>query len=612
MGSTLSTARTTTADVEIVTTEGPFEAVVTFMPEHEIRAHVDECLEDACLAAIQGQPDAKIAAALLSHREQRFRLFYPLGAWQDERAKPEDDFAFDNDEPESDEIDEQETVSNAEAERNQARLREYMTRVKELSDRVGKNLSESNGRLSEIDDPEKRVGWLEDFAQELFEQEDFARVALDIMEDVEDRFDLIETGSFEKGPTGWPVVWSFEEDDRERFLSQVRWFSSNHHRQFGRLLTPLVDGVRVRGPFAPLLHALHVAPKLVFIDGEGIGHTAKSAASISTRVTRRFAEVDMILIVDNAEAPMQAAPLELLRSIGSSGHGDKLAVAFTHFDLVKGQNFGSFQQKRDHVMSSVRDAIGTLKQSLGTPVAAMLESRIEAHAFFLGGLDRDIGKLPQGFRDQMRDLLLDMQQSGEPAEPVDAAPIYTPEGLEIALRDAVEGFLDPWKARLGLRYHDGIAKEHWGRIKALARRFANAWSNEYDNLRPVADLVARLQENISRWLDSPAQWTRVPRDDEERNTALSGIRQSVFVALHDLAETRLADAHRPDWRQAFDGFSGPGSSYRRAEEVDRIYEEAAPLISSAMSEHARTFLHSLHHVVRVAVEDAGGQFVARA
>lgn len=607
-----STARTTTADVEIITAESLFEAVVTFMPEHEVRAHVDECLEDACLAAIQGQPDAKIITALLSHREQRFRLFYPLGAWQDGRAKPEEDFAFDNDEPESDEIDEQETVSNAEAERNQASLREYLTRVKELSIRVGKNLSESNGRLSEIDDPEKRVGWLENFAEDLFEQEDFARLALDIMEDVGDRFDLIETGSFEKGPTGWPAVWSIEEGDRERFLRQIRWFSSNHHRQFGRLLTPLVDGIRVRGPFAPILHELHVAPKLVFIDGEGIGHTAKSASSISTRVTRRFAEVDMILVVDNAEAPMQAAPLELLRSIGSSGHGGKLAVAFTHFDLVKGQNFGSFQQKRDHVMNSVRDAISTLKQSVGTPVAAMLESQIEEHAFFLGGLDREIGKLPKGFRDQMRAILLDMQQSGVPAEPVDAAPIYTPEGLESALRDAVEGFLDPWKARLGLRYHDGIPKEHWARIKALTRRFANAWSNEYDDLRPVADLVARLQENISRWLDSPAQWTRVPRDDEERNTALSGIRQSVFVALHDLAEARLGDAHRTDWRKAFDDFSGPGSSHGRAEEVDRIYEEAAPLISSAMSEHARAFLHSLHKVVRVAVEDAGGQFLAKA
>jgi hypothetical protein len=128
-------------------------------------------------------------------------------------------------------------------------------------------------------------------------------------------------------------------------------------------------------------------------------------------------------------------------------------------------------------------------------------------------------------------------------------------------------------------------------------------------LRPVADLVARLQENISRWLDSPARWSRVPQDDDERNAALAPIRKSVFSALHDLAETRLAEAHRPDWRDAFD-FAGRGSSYRRAEEIERIYEEAAPLISSAMSEPARAFLHSLHQLVRSAVEDAGGQFLS--
>jgi len=603
-----STARTTTADIEIVSSDGPFEAVVTFLPEHEVRAHIDECLEDACLSAIQQQPDSKIAAALLSHREQRFRLFYPLGSWQEESEKAEDDFSFDDEEQEVDALEEQETVSAAEITRNQERLSELVSRIKELSRTVGNMTAESVGNLEDMDDPEDRAGWLEIFGEDLFDQEEFSKLTLDIMDDVEDRFDLIQAGNFEKGPTGWPVVWSFTDSRRDKFLQQVRWFSSNHHKQFGRLLTPLVDGMRVRGLFEPIIEDMHVAKKLVLIDGEGIGHSAKSASSISTRVTRRFSEVDMILIVDNAEQPMQTAPLELLRSIGNSGHGDKLAVAFTHFDLVKGRNFGSFQQKRDHVMNSVRDAIGTLKQSIGVPVAAMLEKQIEDHAFFLGGLDREIGKLPLGFRDQMRDLLTVMQEAAEPTAPVEATPIYTTEGLEIALRDAVEGFQEPWKGRLGLRYHDGIAKEHWAKVKALTRRFANAWANEYDTLRPVADLVARLQENISRWLDSPAQWTRVPQDDEERSAALAGIRKSVFTALHDLAETRLADEHRPDWRGAFDGFSGRGSTYRRAEEIERIYEEAAPLISSAMSEPARVFLHSLHQLVRVAVEGAGGQF----
>ena len=48
-----STAKTTTADIEIITAPGQFRAAVTFMPEHEVRAHIEECLEEACLEAVQ-------------------------------------------------------------------------------------------------------------------------------------------------------------------------------------------------------------------------------------------------------------------------------------------------------------------------------------------------------------------------------------------------------------------------------------------------------------------------------------------------------------------------------------------------------------------------------
>ena len=90
----------------------------------------------------------------------------------------------------------------------------------------------------------------------------------------------------------------------------MRWFSSNHDRQFGRLLTPLVDGIRVRGPFQPAAIELQDDErKLVLLDGEGLGHSAREAMSISTKVTERFTEADMILLVDDAQSPMQAAPL---------------------------------------------------------------------------------------------------------------------------------------------------------------------------------------------------------------------------------------------------------------------------------------------------------------
>ena len=604
----ISTARTTTADIEIITADGPFEAIITFMPEHEVRAHVDECLEEACLVAIQGQSNAKIAGAFLSHREQRFRLFYPLGPWQKDEPSSDEGFSFDDEEAEDDFLDEDEAVTAEERACNKERLGEFVARISEIARSNGDKIAAELGAFESMDDPEDRAAWLEVFTDALFEEEEFGRLALDVMEAIEDRFGLVEAGEFERGPTAWPTLWLFKEENREGFLQQVRWFSSNHYRQFGRLLTPLVDGVRVRGPFRPAHDELRVAERLVLLDGQGLGHTAKSASSISTRVTRRFSEVDMIVLVDNAEQPMQGAPLELLRSVGMSGHSDKLAVVFTHFDLVKGHNLGSYEQKCDHVLGSVGTAIASLRQGLGAPVAAMLERQIEGNAFFLGGLNRAPDKIPTGFRAQLRDLIALMQTAAQPAEPVEAAPRYTIEGLEIALRDAVEGFLGPWKGRLGLRYHDGIPKEHWTRIKALSWRFANAWNdNEYDDLRPVADLVARLQENISRWLDSPSGWTRDPETQQERDAALASVRKVVFQALHKLAEERLADEHRPDWQTAY-WFSGRGSGHRRAEEIDRIYEEAAPAISSAMSGQARQFLHNLHRIVREAVEAAGGQF----
>lgn len=180
-----STGRTTTADIEIVTAQGPFEAVITFMPEHEVRAHIDECLEEACLSAIQQKLDDKIAADLLSHREERFRLFYPLGSWQDTRASADSDFSFGDQEPEVDELDEQETISADEITRNRARLAEFVSRVKELARGVGEKIAESFGPLEDQDDPKDRASWLEIFAEALYEQEEYSKLSLDVMDDVE-------------------------------------------------------------------------------------------------------------------------------------------------------------------------------------------------------------------------------------------------------------------------------------------------------------------------------------------------------------------------------------------------------------------------------------------
>lgn len=524
-----STSRTTTADYEIITSkEDDYHAAITFMPEHEVRAHIDECIENACSQCVREGNDDTIANRLLHHQEQRFRLSYILGDRESTENLSENDYAFDDsDDLDQDSISDEETLTAGEMKNNRLKLEEYIQRIKNISHTAKQKLNNSEGLLQDTD---KKEAWLEHFSNVIYEDEEFSRLSLDILDAIQERFNRVTTGKFKKGLSEeWPISWEFKLSNRKEFLKSVRWFSSNHNKQFGSLLTPLVNGVRVRGNFQTKLND---APNynFVLIDGEGVGHTEKSNTSISTRITRRYDSVDFILIVDNAEQPMQSSTLDMIKSVGASGHSKKLALAFTHFDKVKGENFGSFQQKKDHVMGAVRDVRGRLKLSLGTVIIESLESQIDNNTYFLGGLDKNVKKSPNGIQFELKKLFDDMQHSIQPAKPINVKPTYRTEGLEIAIRDAVEGFRQPWKARLGLTYRDGITKEHWTRVKALSRRFNSAWDTEYDTLRPVADFVAALQENISAWVDTPISWNREPTD-EEKIIALD-LFEAKFELLH--------------------------------------------------------------------------------
>lgn len=600
-----STAKTTTADIEIVTAPGPFEAVITFMTEHQVRCAVDECLEEACASVIRGRDDAGIAGALLEHREQRFRLSYILGAWRQEAPNQtadnqfDMDFEFEDAASEADALSDDEIVAGGEIVNNNSRLQRYVDRIREIATAAERQVAAERGDYQGLDNANKRQDWLEGFTDQLYESQDFPQLSLDIIDAVEERFASVTAGAFERGASDWPTLWYYEEKDRDNFLRQVRWFTSNHGQQFGRLLTPLVDGIRVRGPFDPSTSELQDSDrKLVLVDGEGLGHSAREATSVSTRVTERFSEADMILLVDNAQSPMQAAPLELLRSTGASGHGHKLAVAFTHFDQVQGDNLSSYADKRGHVHASIGNAMAGLRDSLGAPVTEILQEQLSSNDFYLGGLNRATGDIPGGFRKSIRDLLDRMQRSVYPIELGDAAPTYNVIRLELVLRDAADGFKTPWRER--------IRKEHWARVKALCRRIANRWDNdEYNDLRPRADLIRELQTGISRWLENPAGWSREPADAEESQAVINVIRQRVYNRIHTLAEARLITDHLSGWMIAF-AFSGTGSSYRRAERMAQIYDAAAPSITSAMDTLSQQFLDEVIQIVREAVEESGG------
>ena len=589
-----STAKTTVADIEIILAAAPFSAVVTFETEHEVQANVEECLVDAVIAVWDGKRDMAVAERLLNHRDQRFRLSYILGRYDEGVVEDEGDFSFEDDDSAVSQEDSERQLANSQA------LQSYIGRIRAVTSLAVQHVSETLG-----DDISALTGSDREACQEfiedtLWDMPEFSSIAYDILNDVRDRFDWLGAGELVRNRSGWPQQWLFATDDRETFIKEVRWFASNYAPEFGRLLTPVVNGIRVSGPLYPDFATSK--PKLVLLDGQGLGHTPESSSSVTTQITKRFADVDVILLVDNAQQPMQAGPLSVLRAVATSGYQQKLAVAFTHFDHVKGANLPTFSAKRAHVLASLTNGLTNLRDALGqSAVIRAMERTLEDRCFWLGGLDRPGKALPNGFRSELARLLSHFEAAVVVPAPPAACPQYNMDGLPLAVQAAATGFQRPWHARLGLGYHDAVSKEHWTRVKALTRRVAaEFYPPEYDSLRPVADLVARLTEEVSRFLDNPVSWSPEEPDEETQEAAIDLIRQEVNTALYAIVERRLIDEPLSEWRRAFD-LRGRGSTFTRAQLLRDVLEEAAPVPASVMTPPAREFLNEIREIVLQAV-----------
>lgn len=246
--------------------------------------------------------------------------------------------------------DDDEAVQLSEDERaaNESRLRFFLDRTINIGRTLAKTSAEELGITVETLGPADRDAFIEVVEEQLREHEEAQALIDEILDDVELRF-----ASLGDDQIGWPNIWTTQTDRRSDFIRTINRFSSNYAPNFGKLLTPLVQGIRVTGPFKPDWHTNDDTPKLAFIDGEGLGHTSDSAISLPTSITQRYESVNAILLVDNATQPMQAGTQGVLRSVAVSGHGPKLSIVCTHFDQVKGDNLPNLQAKKDHVSASI-------------------------------------------------------------------------------------------------------------------------------------------------------------------------------------------------------------------------------------------------------------------
>src|SRR5207249_4503079 len=127
--------------------------------------------------------------------------------------------------------------------------------------------------------------------------------------------------------------------------------------------------------------------------------------------------------------------------------------------------------------------------------------------FFVGAIQEPLqGSSRRGSRSiqQLQRMLEAVDGLVERPVVVSSVAVYDKTDLVLAIQSAAENFHDGWRARLGKAVKPAVSKEHWTRVKALTRRLAEGWSDEYDTLKPVADLHLLLQQEIYKSIQSPS------------------------------------------------------------------------------------------------------------
>lgn len=603
-----STAKTTVHETEVVLAPGPYKAVVTFFPIDEVREHLNECISEAVLSAYRGDGDTEVLRKLLMHLNQRFRFNYVLGngpqvAGTDDNEDDEDAAAEPTEETAADGV--------IDLDATNALLTKTLTELRAIAARHGDQLKTELGATDEKDQRVVDELFEEELDRRLREDDEFHRISDELMDEIELRFSLLTDGTVRRNKQGWPQSWSWETDDRATFIKTVTRFSSNHSPRFGRLLTPLVNGVRVAGAFLPAWNDGQ-QPKLVLLDGEGLGHTPKSVAAISTSLTRRIDSTDAIVLVDNAVQPMQAAPVAAMKEMITSGSASKLLLVFTHFDEVKGDNLPNAAAKEQHVLASAENVLASIGEELGPFAERALRGRLKDACFFVGGIDEDLDvtkKTQKRTIGQLQALLTAVDLIVEKPEPVLAQPVYDRMNLVLVVTKAAESFRDMWWPRLGLPNKSDAGKEHWKRIWALSRRLSTpGLGDEYDNLKPVADLRKQLQDQLYKQLQKPLRWDPAePTDDTQKQQVFDSLANALSAKTLDLATRRVRAERMPEWQSAFNQ-SGRGSSYARASIIgERIFERAAPIPDVTPSPDRNSFLHEVAAVVESVCEEVGAK-----
>lgn len=603
-----SVNRTTTCDIEVITDDADeYSAVVTFLSRHQTQQEVIESLSAAVLKAIENAPDSEVAKEFLEQSDQRFRLKYLLGAAPAESDDGDGFDVFSLDTPSAPEARGDATGSTLVA--------EVVQKLRKIAEDARTEVEAVLGSITDLNGDERDYA-LDEMQQIAEQTDDFLDLTSELMTEIASRFTEVDEGTYTKDSTAWPGAWSLTmaAKDRAAFLQVIRWFSGTAKDQWGRLLTPLVTGIRVRGPFRPFWSPMSEEYRHVFIDTEGLLH-AKTTTEVPSELTSLFKDVDTVLLVESAKNALHSpAAGKVFEAISSTGYTNKFALLFSHMDMVSGENITTPASKKEHVFGGARNVLDNqVARNISRDAARALGAHLESNTFYFAYMDparypaadkAKIDTFESRLGQDLHKLTKHLTTRSQPVLPP-IRPQYSFESLGLAVREASVQFQEIWEARLGYRRVESVTAAPWQSVKAMSRRYAEGWFDGYW-LRPIDTLLSVTRNVLTRFLEAPLQWEGKRATDEEHAAVIDRLKQLVNERLTEISRRRLWQTPNPEWQHAY-GLSGNGSTFVRRQKVRDIFQHHVPVPEAVSDRWAQEWVDEvkgvLVHAIRAIEEE---------
>jgi hypothetical protein len=590
-------SRTTVADTEVVAVDGSYEAAITFVSEEEVRVIVEENIKEACFFAYHDPNDkARIASKLLVDTDSRFRLNFVLGSWKETATEAQFDDVDEQAVP-ADEHYLAEAVTLSEAALSLAKLQQFVSQVVDMTTR-GKDKAildrnpKGQGEQQEIDE----------YWSSYLDRDEVLQLVEEIVGELAKRL-LTATGA-----SKWPLVFQIAlTSDRHQFFDSLKLFYQNDYHLFGKLVTPLVQGIRVKGPFALSFADTTVPLGCVLLDGQGLGHEStdvtEQSKTLPPEITRKFEDSDAICLVDMAKPAMVGdAPL-VISEAAARGYQDRLMIAYTHFEAVNAPNLLPNDRKSAvlKIVSGTIQAIGNLSKLQ----KVSLEKNLDKKIFFLSSLNKPtIGENLRLTRVELKRLIMMFQAAVKPLAPIVAVPKYNRYRVAAIVESVIATYRNVWSTNELRKYNYKI-------MEALTNWIGNALKDGYPkrNLYPAQYLSQRLIEAISLELEQPETWQPTkPTSEVTVENTINAIRVAVGRKIDAICRRHIIqDPRLSEWVPAYREIGGFGTTVRRARRISRILEDGAPLPTEGLGE----FVEEIWNVVEASCNEVAKTILNR-